>query len=171
MLRIKSSILGKYCLCVLMLGFGIVHADDFKMGFVNTVKLVDRAPQGKAALAAIKTEFASREDELTVMNENIKKLEDDIRTNSLVMSEQQRVEKQRNLRELQRKFQREKTEYREDINLRRNEELGKLQRIIGEAVDAIAREQGYDLIVEQAVFVGPGIDITDKVLDRLAVNN
>ena len=171
-MMVKQAVMGiKILMLFFFLAFGLAHAEGFKLGFVNTVKLVDKAPQGKAALAAIKAEFADKELELTKINEQIKNTEEDIRTNSLVMSEQGRVEKQRKLRELKRKFEREKTEYREDINLRRNEELGNLQRIIRDAVDSIAREEGFDIVVEQAVYVAEGIDITDKVLEKLGSGN
>ena len=178
MFNIRTGILRKACLGWFMnlafilavsLGWaGLAHAQAAKVGYVDAVKLVETAPQGKQALKKLEDEFGEREQALVVVRDKALALEQDLQKNALVMSESDKATKTKELRELQRSLQRRQSELREDYNLRRNEELAKLQKIVTLAVIDIAKEEKYDLIVQQAVWFSPETDMTEKVLKRLS---
>ncbi len=144
--------------------------DSIKVGYVNAVKLVESAPQGEAALKKLEAEFGPRDQELRTMRDEISALEDELEKNSLVLPEAERVEKERTLRDMKRRLNRSREVFREDYNLRRNEELGKLQRVVTEAIVEIAKAEGYDLILQDSVYASQSIDITEKVLLKLREN-
>lgn len=138
-----------------------------KLGYVDAVKLVETAPQGKQSLQKLEDEFGEREQTVLKVRDKVLKLEEDLQKNALVMSDGDKAAKTRELRDAQRDLQRQQRELQEDYNLRRNEELGRLQKIVTKAVLDIAKEEKYDLIVQQAVWYSPQTDMTDKVLKRL----
>jgi len=140
----------------------------FKIGFVDPVRLIEQAPQGVAALAALNDEFGSRDEELKFRHDQIQAMEADLEKNILVMDTTSAQARQREIESLKRRLARDQQEAREDYNLRRNEELAKLQAMVREVIVELARVGEYDLVVEQAVYVSDAIDITDLVLDRLA---
>lgn len=159
--------IGIYAVIGLMFSMGVC-AENSKLGYVDAVKLVETAPQGKQALKKLEDEFGEREQALVVIRNNAVEIEQDLQKNALVMSEGDQASKTKELRELERSLQRQQRELREDYNLRRNEELAKLQKIVTLAVIDIAKEQGYDLIVQQAVWFSPETDMTEQVLQRLS---
>ena len=140
-------------------------ADSQKIGFVNTVNVLDRAPQ--AAVALLGLEFQPRDKELLELRDQVRVRETALEKNSLVMAASEIQIRQREINGLQRRLKRLKEEAREDYNFRRNEELAKLQRLVREVIIDIAQEGGYDIVLEQAVYVDRSIDLTDKVLERL----
>ena len=146
---------------------GLAQA-EVKVGVVNTAKLMEQAPQAKAAISKMESEFAPREKELVALQREIKSKEEKLARDGAVMSEEARSRLERELVSKRREFKRGQDEFREDLNIRRNEELSKLQRYLYEAIVALAREEKYDLIVsEGVVYASDRIDITDAVLDRL----
>ncbi len=142
-------------------------AANLKIGYVNPVTVVETAPQGESALKKLEEEFGPRDRELKAMREQIGEISQDLDKNSLVMTENDRLAKQKDVQDLTRRLRRMQQEVREDYNLRRNEELGKLQKIVKEAIVELSKKEGYDLIIEQAVYVKKSVDITDKVLKSL----
>ena len=142
-------------------------ADEIKIGFVDPVRLLELSPQGERALRLLEEEFRPRDKVLIDLREKILEMERDLERNRLVMQIGDVQKEQREIDTLKRKLKREKAEAREDYNLRRNEELGKLQRLVRETIVEIAKEDGFDLIVEQAVFVSERINLTERVLQRL----
>ena len=146
-----------------------VFAQDIKVGYVNVVKIIEQAPQGDAALKKLESEFGPRDRELRAMSDKIKALEEDLDKNALVLKESERREKERELLDLRRSLKRSTQEFREDYNLRRNEELGELQKIVYKAIVDIAKSDEFDLIIhEGAVFASDRIDITEQVLKELS---
>jgi outer membrane protein len=146
-----------------------VLAQDIKVGYVNVVKIIEQAPQGDAALKKLESEFGPRDRELRAMSDKIKALEEDLDKNALVLKESERREKERELLDLRRSLKRSTQEFREDYNLRRNEELGELQKIVYKAIVDIAKSDKFDLIIhEGAVFASDRIDITEQVLKELS---
>jgi outer membrane protein len=129
---------------------------DTKIGFVNTEKLLREAPLSVAAQKKLEREFATRQQDL-------QKLDKD----GVTMSDSERKAKERDLGNQSRELQRSEREFREDLNLRRNEELGQIQERARKAIQEIAKAEKFDLIVEQAVFVDPKLDITDRVMKTL----
>lgn len=143
-------------------------AAELKIGYVNAAQVVEEAPQGDAALKKLEAEFGPRDRELVALRDQIRDLEEQLERDKLITSDADRLEQENNLRRLRRRFQRESQEFREDYNLRRNEELAELQKIVYKAIVELAKEEDYDLILhEGAVYAGDKIDITEKVLDKL----
>jgi len=151
----------------LLFSIAVQAESDLKIAYVNAVKLVEQAPQGKTALKQLETEFGPRDQELRAMRDEINGLQDDLDKNGLVMAEEDRTTKEKQLRELNRKIKRSRQEFREDYNLRRNEELARLQQEISEAIVRIAKAEGYDLILQDAVWASEQVDITEKILEKL----
>jgi len=155
---------------LLLLGVQTSVYAETKIGYVNAVELVETAPQGKKALKDLEGEFSGRERELIGLRDEAVALEQSISKNSLLLKDSEKAEKTRQLAELQRRLQREQRELSEDFNLRRNEELAKLQVIVTEAVIQVAEQQNYDIVFQQAVWFKPNIDMTQAVLDYLKKN-
>ena len=156
---------------VFALGFvamtGFTNAADFKIGYVNAVKVIEEAPQGEAALKKLEAEFAPRDKQIVEMQNRLKQLEQDLEKNALVLKENEHRSKEFEIVTLKRDLRRATQEFREDYNLRRNEELAALQKIVQKTIAEIAKQENYDLILESAVYAGPKVDVTDKILKKL----
>ena len=143
-------------------------AAELKIGYVSAVKVIEQAPQGEAALRRLEDEFRPRDKELVDMQNKIKAIEVELEKNALVMKESDRRAKERDVLNLKRDLKRATQEFREDYNLRRNEELASLQKVVYKAIVEIAKQEKYDLILhEGAIYAGERVDITDKILKKL----
>lgn len=163
------KLFGVLLVFVFLLLANVVSAQEIKIGYVNAVKVIEKAPQGEAALKKLESEFAPRDKRLVSMQKEIKQLEDDLEKNALIMTDTDRREKERGILIMKRNLRRATQEFREDYNLRRNEELAVLQKIVKKAIVDIAKQEKYDLIVhEGTVYASSTIDITDKVLEKLS---
>ena len=163
------KLFGVLLVFVFLLLANVVSAQEIKIGYVNAVKVIEKAPQGEAALKKLESEFAPRDKRLVSMQKEIKQLEDDLEKNALVMTDRDRREKERGILVMKRNLRRATQEFREDYNLRRNEELAVLQKIVKKAIVEIAKQEKYDLIVhEGTIYASSTIDITDKVLEKLS---
>jgi outer membrane protein len=140
---------------------------DTKIGFVNTERLLREAPLSVAAQKKLEREFAARDQELQKLAKQARDLQAQLDKDGVTMSDSERKTKERDLGNLNRDLQRQGREFREDLNLRRNEELGQIQERARKAIQDIAKAEKFDLIVEQAVFVDPKSDITDRVMKAL----
>jgi len=138
-----------------------------KIGFVNTEKLLREAPLSVAAQKKLEREFAARDQELQKLAKQARDLQTQLDKDGVTMSDSERKAKERDLGNLNRELQRQGREFREDLNLRRNEELGQIQERARKAIQDIARAEKFDLVVEQAVYVDPKSDITDRVMKAL----
>lgn len=138
-----------------------------KVGFVNTERLIREAPLSVSAQKKLEREFATRDQELQKLAKQARDIQAQLDKDGVTMSDGDRKTKERDLGNLNRDLQRQGREFREDLNLRRNEELGQIQERARKAVQEIARAEKYDLIVEQAVYVDPKNDITDRVMKAL----
>ena len=144
------------------------QAAELKVGYVQVDKILQDAPQTAESGKKLEREFSPRSQELDRMQKQIKDTETSLTKDSLTISETDRRNKERDLSNLKIEFQRKQRELREDINLRKNEELGVLQDRINKAVDAVAETEGYDLVIYGGVaYASKKIDITDKVLKSL----
>jgi len=142
---------------------------ETKIGFVDTAKLMEAAPQVKAAQGKIESEFAPREKELVGLQREIQTLEERLTRDGTVMSESEKAKLERDILGKRRDLKRSQEEFRDDLNIRRNEVLATLQRDVFEAVNAFAKEEKYDLILGQGVvYSSDKIDITDGVLKKLS---
>jgi len=147
-----------------------VHAQsaELKVGYVQVDKILQDAPQTAESGKKLEREFSPRTQELDRMSKQIKDLETALDKEGLTISETERRNKERDVQNLKIEFQRKQRELREDINLRKNEELGSLQDRINKAVQSVSETEGYDLVVYSGVaYASKKIDITDKVLKLL----
>ncbi len=141
---------------------------DTKIGFVNTEKLLREAPLSVAAQRKLEKEFSGREQELQKVAKQAQNLQTQLDKDGVTMSETERKNKERDLANLNREFQRQGREFREDLNLRRNEELGQIQERARKVIVDIAKSEKYTIILEQSVvYVDPKNDITDRVMKAL----
>ena len=141
---------------------------DTKVGVVNTVRLMEEAPQAKSAQSKIETEFAPREQELLALQKSIRKLEDRLSRDGAVMSEKESGKLEREILSKRRELKRTQDEFRDDLNIRKNEVLSKLQRQMYDATVSLAKEKKYDVILGQGVvYSSKTVDITAMVLEKL----
>ena len=144
------------------------NSAELKIGYVQVDKILQEAPQTAESGKKLEKEFAPRSQELERMQKQIKDIETSIDKDALTMAEADRKNKERDASNLKIDFQRKQRELREDVNLRKNEELGALQDKINKAVTAVSESEGYDLVVYGGVaYANKKIDITDKVLKSL----
>lgn len=143
-------------------------AAELKVGYVQVDKILQEAPQTSESGKKLEREFGPRTQELERMGKQIKDQEAALDKDSLTMSETDRRNKERDVSSLKLEFQRKQRELREDVNLRKNEELSTLQDRINKAVTSVAEAEGYDLVVYSGVaYASKKVDITDKVLKSL----
>ncbi|MBQ5460103.1 MAG: OmpH family outer membrane protein [Rhodocyclaceae bacterium] len=138
-----------------------------RIGFVNSDRLMREAQPAKSALSRIESDFSKRDQDLQSMAKNLQRMQDDLERNGMTMSEADRVKKERAFNDLNRDYQRKKREFGEDLNLRRNEELAGVLDRANEAIRKVAQAEGYDIILQEAVYINPSIDITEKVIAEL----
>ena len=144
------------------------YAADFKVGFVNVAIVLDQAPQAAQARARIEREFAPRDREILSQQQQIRALEDKLVKNAAVLSASERERQEAELRQLKRELRRSQEEFREDLNLRRSQELSALQRMVTEVIQDMARGEEYDLIMtDGVVFAGDKVNITKRVIERM----
>ncbi len=162
------KLFGVLLVFIFLLSANVVSAQGIKIGYVNAVKVIEEAPQGEAALKKLESEFGPRDKRLVSIQNDIRELEDDLEKNGLIMTDADRRAKERKILVMKRNLRRATQEFREDYNLRRNEELAVLQKIVKKAIVEIAKQEKYDLIVhEGTIYASSKIDITDKVLEKL----
>ena len=145
------------------------HAADYKLGFVNTERLFREAAPAKRAQQKLEKEFAGRDAEIQKLAKQVRDLQAVLDRDGPTMSETDRRNKERDLANASRDLTRLQREFREDLNLRRNEELASIQERANKVIQQIAEAEKFDLIVQEPViFASPRIDITDKVIKALA---
>ena len=138
---------------------------EIKVGVVNFEKLLEDAPQTKAAMQALDNEFGPRRRELMTMQNDLKAKDDKLQKEGAVMSEGDRANAEKTLRDQQREFQRKAGEFQDDASTRKNEEIGKVQRYLVQEIQTYANAQGFDLVLGQGVFFAkPALDVTAQVL-------
>jgi outer membrane protein len=148
---------------------GAAVAADYKIGFVNTERLFREATPAKRAQAKLEKEFAARDAELGKMARQVRDLQAALDKDGSTMPEAERRNKERDLANLTRDMQRAQREFREDLNLRRNEELASVQERANKVIQQIAEAEKFDLILQDpVVYASQRIDITEKVIKALA---
>lgn len=145
-----------------------VMAGDLKIGVVNTQKLLEKAPQAEKAKKELEREFSPRDKRLVTEQKDIKQMEEKLAKEGPVMSDGERQKLEKEILNRKREGKRLQDEFREDFNIRRNEELGKLQREVVEAIQTLAKEESFDLLLaDGVVYASDQVDVTDKVLKKL----
>ena len=141
---------------------------DTKIGFVNTEKIFRDAAPAVRAQKKIEKEFEKRDQEMQRLAKQLQAVQESLEKNSVTMSESEKRNKEREFNDLNRDFQRKQREFREDLNQRRNEELAAVLERANKAIKAIAEAEKFDVILQEAVYASPKLDITDKVIQALA---
>lgn len=161
------AILAAAVLCALP--FGAAFAADYKIGFVNTERLFREAAPAKRAQAKLEKEFAARDAEMQKLTKQVQALQQSLDKDGATMAESDRRNKERDLANMTRDLQRAQREFREDLNLRKNEELASLQERANKVIQQIAESEKFDLIIQDpVVFASQRIDITERVIKALA---
>jgi outer membrane protein len=141
---------------------------EVKIGFVNIIQVMEQAPQADIARNELEQEFSGRDAKLTAERDAIIELEKKLQTDGEFMSTDELDELERTIARRKLEFNRDREELQEDFNIRRNEELSKLQRAVYDVIVQVAKAENYDLMVtERVLYASERIDITDKVLNRL----
>ena len=141
---------------------------DTKIGFVNTEKIFRDAAPAVRAQKKIEKEFEKRDQEMQRLAKQLQAVQESLEKNSVTMSESEKRNKEREFNDLNRDFQRKQREFREDLNQRRNEELAAVLERANKAIKAIAEAEKFDVILQEAVYASPKLDITEKVIKALA---
>ena len=144
-----------------------VSAQDLKIGYVNSDRVLRDALPAKAAQAKLEAEFSKREKDLTDLANRLKAASDRLDKDSPALAETERVRRQRELVDQDRELQRKRREFQEDLSQRKNEELGAVVERTNRVIKQIFETEKYDLILQEAVFWSPKVDITDKVIKAL----
>lgn len=154
---------------IVLLGAATVAvADDLKVGVVNIPKLMEQSPQAQSASKVLEKRFAPREAELTDQREAIRKLEEQLERDGDVMAASRRAELEKEIRDRTRDFKRSSDDFKEDLNIARNEELAKLQRQVLQAIIEISKQEKYDLVLtDSVIYASQRVDFTGKVLEKL----
>ncbi len=158
--------------CIILCSLAFVAsseaASELKLGVVNTSRILKEAPQAEKAREKLEFEFAPRDKKIVAMQKKLKAREDQLAKDAAVMSESARKKLERQIISDKRVIKRSREEFTEDLNIRRNEELNKLQKLVYDTIVALAKEQQYDLILGDSVlFASKRVDVTGQVLTRL----
>ena len=151
-------------LALLTLG---ASAEDLKIGYVNSDRVLRDAVPAKAAQSKLEAEFSKREKDLTDAAARLKAASDKLDKDAPTLAEAERGRKQRELVDQDRELQRKRREFQEDLNQRKNEELAAVVERTNRVIKQIFETEKYDLILQEAVFWSPKVDITDKVIKAL----
>lgn len=161
------AIRGCFLVAGLLLAFSAQA--QLKIGFVNAAKILDEAPQAEAARSRLEQEFAPRDQGLVDAQRALRALEERLARDGAVMGDAERRNLERDIIAQKRELNRSQLEFREDFNIRRNEELGKLQKRVYDIIVQLAQEQRFDLIINDGavIYASEQVDITNQVLQRL----
>jgi outer membrane protein len=144
---------------------------ELKIGYVNYSALIQQSPDAKVIANALSAEFGPRQREIVAMQQSLKTREDKLTKDGATMTDDQRAREDKDIRDGDRELQRKQTEFQDDLNSRRNEELSKLQKSLIEEVRTYAKGQNFDLVLADGViYATNAIDITPQVLAMLTAN-
>jgi outer membrane protein len=164
-LKVKSLILATLMSALFV---GAASASELKVGYVNTQRIFRDAPAAQKAAKKLEGEFSKRDQDLQRLSKQLQGLQENLEKNAVTMAEGDRRAKEKEFGELSREFQRKQREFREDLNLRQNEENAAVIEKANKAIRQIADSEKYDLILQDVVWVSPRLDITDRVIKVLA---
>lgn len=154
-------------LAVCMGSVAVAQAQEVKIGLVDSGRIMRESAPAKAAEAKIEGEFSKRKKDLLDLSARLKSMAEKLDKDMPVLTESDRIKRQRELADLDQEFQRKQRAFREDLNQRRNEEIASVVDKVSRAIKRIAQTENYDLVLQDAVYISPRIDITEKVLQAL----
>ena len=143
-------------------------SETLKIGYVNTQRIFRDAPTAVKAAKKIEAEFSKRDQDLQQLSKQLQSMQESLEKNAVTMAETERRAKEKDMNELSREFQRKQREFREDLNLRQNEENAAIIEKANKAIKQLADAEKYDLIVQDVVWVSPKLDVTDKIIKALS---
>ena len=155
------------CLLGSLVLAGPVLAQEFRIGFVSTDRILREANPAKAAQAKLEQDFSRREKDLSDMGNALKASSEKFERDAPTLAESQRAARQKALIEQDRDFQRKRREFQEDLNARKNEELQQVLERANRVIRQVAEQEKYDLVIQEAVYISPKHDITEKVIRAL----
>jgi outer membrane protein len=145
----------------------VTQAQELKIGYVNSERVLREATPAKAAQEKLQAEFGKREREIADQTARLKATADKLEKEAPTLAEAERTRRQRELVELDRDLQRKRREFQEDLNQRRNEELSSVVERANRVIKQIFESEKYDVILQEVIFAGPRVDITEKVIKAL----
>ena len=154
--------------CCLGLAAATATADALKVGFVNAQKILAESPLATKATKKLEAEFKQRDQELQKLNKDLQDAQAKLEKDSLTMKESDRRAEEKRIGDLNLTLQRKKREFGEDLNQRRNEEMAAILEKVNAVIKKYAQDEKFDLILQEAVYFSPHIDVTQKVIDRLS---
>lgn len=158
----------KYFLLVALSLLALPAAADVRIGVINMERVMRESEPAKKASTKLEKEFKKRSQDLDKARQQAQAMQDDLEKNGVTLSESARTAKSKELADFSRELQRKQREYNEDLNARRNEELQSIVEWTNSVIRSMAEKENFDLIVQEAVYAGPRIDITDKVIKALS---
>ena len=166
--RLAFRVLGLATFAAAACAAGTANAQgNLKIGVINVGKLLENAPQSKVVSDKLQKEFEPRQQAIVAKRQKLQTAQESFQKDQAVMGEEERLNLERQIQNTQRDLQRDENEYLEDLNARRNEELGRLQREVLQRVQAYAAAQKYDLVLADAIYVSGAVDITQAVITAL----
>jgi outer membrane protein len=173
---VKRLISSKLAVCLIAAGVALAALPAWaepKIGVVDPQRLLEESPQGKAMLDAMRAEFAPRERTLQAQQQALKAKQDKLQKDSATMTDEQRTRAEKDLRDGAREFERARSEFQDDISARRNEEMSRLQKTLGDEVRTYAKTQNFDVVLstEGVVYAAPAYDVTPAILTALQARN
>lgn len=151
-----------------MSGVSVSNAEA-RIGFVNIALVLKEAPQADAARKKLEDEFAPRDDKIVAMQRKLKQMEEEMAKDAGVMSDEVRKKKERQIVLEKREIKRTREEFNEDLNIRRNDELNKLQKLVYDTIVALAKDKDFDIVFgDNVIYASETVDLSEQVLERLS---
>ncbi|MGM9488383.1 OmpH family outer membrane protein [Ideonella sp. YS5] len=170
-MSLSKHLVAAAALSALSLGLSLAapsaSAEELKIGYVNSERVMREAAPAKAAQAKLEAEFSKREGEVNDMGNKLRTAAAKLEKEGPTLSEAERSRRQRDLVEQDRDFKRKQRELQEDLNQRKNEELAAVVERANKVIRQIFEQEKYDLILQEVIFAGPRVDITKKVIDAM----
>ncbi len=164
----KTSLKNLFALSTVLVAFAApAQAQELKIGYVNSERVLRDSNPAKAAQTKLEAEFAKRDRELNDLGTKLKAAADKLEKDAPTTAENERNRRQRELIEQDRDLQRKRREFQEDLAQRKNEELATVVERANKVIKQIFDSEKYDVILQEVVFAGPRVDITDKVIKQL----
>lgn len=163
-----KNLLLAFATCFVLVGGSVSVAQELKIGFVSTERVFREAAPAVKALKKLEKEFGPREEAIKKITEEGRVIQLELEKEGMTMSASQRRDRETELGRLSRERQRLEREFREELNLRKNEELAAVLQTANKVIQEIAEKEKFDLILQEAVYRSPRLDITDKVIKALA---
>jgi outer membrane protein len=167
MIKLSRGLLAAATLVACLAPVAAVQAQELKIGYVNSERLLREAAPAKAAQTRLESEFGKREKDLAEQGARLKAAAERLEKDGPTLAESERTRRQRELVEQDRDLQRKRREFQEDLSQRKNEELAAVIERANRVIRQVAEQEKYDVILQEAIFAGPRVDITEKIIKAL----